>query len=70
MLLKKQFLSLVENIARKGEKAGNQHFLLVSGCFLKPTFHCIKCGLLEFHLYGVVNNDLWCKIMKKEQTYP
>ena len=31
----------IENIAGKGENAGNQHFLLFPQCFQKITFfHC------------------------------
>ena len=31
-------LQRVENIVRKGEYVGKQHFLLFSHCFQKPTF--------------------------------
>ena len=36
----------VENIAGKGENAGDQHFLLFPHCFQKVSFHCyLKSGL-------------------------
>ena len=34
----KNVMRRVENIARKGENAGYQHFLLFSQCFQKATF--------------------------------
>ena len=34
----KFFLALVENIVRKGENAGYQHFLLIPQCFQKFSF--------------------------------
>ena len=31
------YVDWIENIVGKGENAGNQHFLLFSQCFQKPT---------------------------------
>ena len=43
----KLFLGRIENIIEKGENAGNQHFLLFSQCFQKPSLSgLLKVGIV------------------------
>ena len=43
----KFLLESIENIAGKGENAGNQHFLLFPQCFQKPFFTgSLKVGIV------------------------
>ena len=49
----KFLLGTVENILRKGENAGYQHFLLFSKCFQKPPFS----GLLKVGTVWLRDNN-------------
>ena len=41
----------VENVVRKGENAGNQHFLLFPQCFQKFTFSgSLKVGIVWYRV--------------------
>ena len=47
----------VENIARKGENAGYQHFLLFSQCFQKASLSgSLKFGIMRIRVNSVPNN--------------